>query len=278
MHMKPTDPHEHLSQIATLWTLVDQAHGQEATEATAARQRLLERYGGAVQKYLVGALRDPEAAHELTQEFAVRFMSGKYHGADRERGRFRNFVKGVLGHLIADHYRRRQAQPNALPLDGNEAKAPDFDPTAPDPLFVENWRQALLSRAWQALAEIEAETSQPFHTVMRLRVDQPDASSTEMAEHLSTRLGKPVTAAGVRQTLHRARDRFADLLLDEVVQTLGPSADEDLEQELIELNLLTYCQAALARRAKPLQESPHSAAITRGVPPPTAEPIRPDQS
>jgi RNA polymerase sigma-70 factor (ECF subfamily) len=246
--MRPNDPHQHLSQIATLWTLVDQAHGAEAEAVRAARQRLLERYGGAVSKYLLGALRDPEAAHELTQEFAVRFLSGKYQGAQRERGRFRNFVKGVLSHLIADHYRRRQAQPHAVPLEGEVAQAPDSDPSAPDPLFTENWRQALLSRAWEALAEVEAETGQPFHTVMRIRVDQPDATSDEMAQQLSARLSKPISAAGLRQTLHRARDRFADLLLDEVVQTLGPSATEDLEQELIELNLLTYCQAALARR------------------------------
>ncbi len=251
--MELSDPNHRLSQITTLWTMVDQAHGLDAAAVTSARQRLLERYGGAVKKYLLGALRDPEAADELTQEFALRFLAGKYQGADRERGRFRNFVKGVLGHLIADHFRRRQAQPGPLPLDGDFARAPGQDPADPDALFVETWRQALLGRAWQALAEVEAETGQPFHTVLRLRVDQPGLRSAQMAEQLSARLGKPASAAGVRQTLHRARDRFADLLLDEVVQTLGRSAAEDLEQELIELNLLTYCQAALGRRLDSLR-------------------------
>jgi DNA-directed RNA polymerase specialized sigma24 family protein len=246
--MEPTDPNQHLSQILTLWTVVDQAHGQDAEAVTAARQRLLQRYGGAVKKYLLGALRDPELADELTQEFALRFLAGKYQGVDRERGRFRNFVKGVLAHLIADHFRRRQAQPHLVPLDGEYAGTPGLDPAAPDALFMESWRQALLGRAWQALAEIEAETGQPFHTVLRLRVDQPDLRSAQMAEQLSAQLGKPVSATSVRQTLHRARDRFADLLLDEVVQTLGRSAAEDLEQELIELNLLTYCQSALGKR------------------------------
>jgi RNA polymerase sigma-70 factor (ECF subfamily) len=252
--MELPDPNQHLSQIPTLWTMVDQAHGHDAAAVTAARQRLLERYGGAVKKYLLGALRDTEAADELTQEFALRFLGGKYQGADRERGRFRNFVKGVLGHLIADHFRQRQAQPGPLPLDG-EARAPGHDPAEPDALFVETWRQTLLCRAWQTLAEVEAETGQPFHTVLRLRVDQPELRSAQMAEQLSARLGKPVSAAGLRQTLHRARDRFADLLLDEVVQTLGRSAAEDLEQELIELNLLTYCQEALGRRLDSLRRA-----------------------
>jgi RNA polymerase sigma-70 factor (ECF subfamily) len=236
--MPETNPDQHLSQIATLWTVVGQAHGADAAAVTAARQRLLQRYGGAVKRYLLGALRDPEAADELTQEFAVRFLEGKYQGADRERGRFRNFVKGVLAHLIADHYRRQQGRPRALPEEVEQARAPGGDPADPDPLFVESWRQALLGRAWQELAEVEARTGQPFHTVLRLRVDQPNLHSAELAERLSARLGKSVSAASVRQTLHRARDRFADLLLDEVVQTLGRSAEEDLEQELIELNLL----------------------------------------
>ena len=114
---------------------------------------------------------------------------------------------------------------------------------------MENWRQALLARAWQTLADSEAESGQPFHTVLRLRADQPDLRSAQMAELASTRLGRPVSAESFRQTLHRARDRFADLLLDEVAQTLGDSVDDDLEQELIDLNLLTYCQDALRRRA-----------------------------
>ena len=246
--MRPADPDPRLSQIMTLWSVVGQAHGPDAEAVAAAREQLLRRYGGAVRRYLLGALRDPEAADELAQEFAVRFLEGKYRGADPERGRFRNFVKGVLAHLIADHYRRRQAQPRHVPLNVEDVGAPYRDPADPDPLFVESWRQELLARTWQALADAEARTGQPFHTVLRLRVDQPDLRSAQMAEQLAARLGKPVSAAGVRQTLHRARDRFADLLLDEVAQTLGRSAVEDLEQELIDLDLLTYCQPALDRR------------------------------
>jgi RNA polymerase sigma-70 factor (ECF subfamily) len=242
------EPDQRLSQIGTLWSIVNRAGGPDDEDVTAARQRLLQRYGGAVKRYLLGALRDAEVADELTQEFALRFMDGKYSGVDRERGRFRGFIKGVLAHLIADHFRRLQARPRPLPLDGEQVSDSLADPAGPDPLFVENWRQALLARAWQALAEAEAETGQPFHTVLRLRADEPDLRSPQMAELVSARLGRTVSPESFRQTLHRARDRFADLLLDEVAQTLGESVDDDLEQELIELNLLTYCQEALRRR------------------------------
>lgn len=246
--MSACDPNQRLSQIATLWTIVGQAHGSDEAAAVAARRRLLERYGGAVKKYLLGALRDADAAEELTQDFALRLMDGKYRGADPERGRFRIFVKGVLGHVIVDFHRRRQVKPGPLPLDVEESQAPGRNPADTDPLFLENWRQAILGQTWQALADADAQTGQSFYAVLRFRADFPDLRSTEMAERLSAQLGKPLTAAGVRQTLHRARDRFAELLVEEVVQTLGPSAEEDLEQELIELNLLSYCQPALERR------------------------------
>src|SRR5262249_44107132 len=87
-----------LSRIETFWPVVTKAHGSSADAAAAARQ-LVQRYAQAVYRYLLGALRDADAADELTQEFALRFMRGALHGADPARGRFRDFVKGVLFHL-----------------------------------------------------------------------------------------------------------------------------------------------------------------------------------
>src|SRR5688572_21637287 len=96
-----------LSQISTLWSVVCGARVESPQECNAAVQQLLRRYGRAIHRYLLGALRDAEAADDLAQEFALRLIRGNLRGADPGRGRFRDFVKGVLGHLIADHHRRR---------------------------------------------------------------------------------------------------------------------------------------------------------------------------
>jgi RNA polymerase sigma-70 factor (ECF subfamily) len=69
-----------------------------------------------------------------------------------------------------------------------------------------------------------------------------------MAQRLTEQMGRPLTAAGVRQGLHRAREKFADLLLDEVAQSLDSPTIDNIEQELIELELLDYCRPALKRR------------------------------
>src|SRR5437868_2038378 len=98
-----------LSQIQTLWTVICRAHGDGPEEAVRAAQvQLMDRYGKVVQRYLLGALRDPHAAEELTQEFALRFVRGDLKGADRQRGRFRDFLKGTLFHLIGDFHRRKK--------------------------------------------------------------------------------------------------------------------------------------------------------------------------
>lgn len=63
---------DRLSRIDTLWSVVRRAQGGQSAEVSAARQLLLERYGGAVRRYLLGALRGDEAVADLFQEFALR--------------------------------------------------------------------------------------------------------------------------------------------------------------------------------------------------------------
>lgn len=241
--MNPTESTNHrLSTLQTNWSVLFQGQG-ESPEAVAAKRLLLERYMKAVRRYLIGAVRDIEVADELSQEFALRFMRGDLHRADRTRGRFRDFIKGVLFHLIADHYRQQKRTPAGLP-DGSIPDTQAIDPSEDDKLFVESWRREMLGLAWTALQKHQDETGQLYYTVLRHRANQPQQQSAEMSQHLSVELGKPVNAAWVRQTLHRAREKFADFLLQEVLETLREPSFDQLEQELIDIGLLEYCRPA----------------------------------
>ncbi|MFO0953889.1 MAG: sigma factor, partial [Isosphaeraceae bacterium] len=109
---------QHLSQITTAWTVLGQAHahvgGPDGTRSPRdlvqeqAQARLLRRYGAAVYRYLLASLRDQDAADELFQEFALRFIRGDFHRADQTKGRFRDFLKTALFRLIVDAQRRRR--------------------------------------------------------------------------------------------------------------------------------------------------------------------------
>jgi DNA-directed RNA polymerase specialized sigma24 family protein len=240
-HMAPAELDERLSRIATRWTVVFQAHGQAATAAEAARHRLMLRYSAAAYRYLLGAIRDPDVASDLCQEFAVRFLRGDFRRADPGRGRFRDYVKRALVHLVTDHHRARQAGPVQIAADAPEPAHTLGD----EPDFAEGWRQDVLDQTWKALAD----DNPTFHAALLLRIDNPDMQSPEMAERLTAELGKPMSPENVRKTLQRAQAKFADLLLDQVSDSLDDPAT-DLEAELRDLDLLKYCRSALERRKK----------------------------
>jgi RNA polymerase sigma-70 factor (ECF subfamily) len=237
---------QRLSRITTIWTLVRNAHGP-TPDASAAQQALLERYSGAAHRYLLGALRDADAAEELFQEFALRLVRGDFKNADPSCGRLRDFLKTALFHLIVDYQKGRQKRAQPLAEGTREpAVAPDLPES--EQRFLDSWRQELMERTWLALAELEKQTGQPSHTVLHLRTEHPLASSAELAERVGARLGKALTVDAVRQALHRAREKFTELLLQEVVVSLGNPSPEELEDELTQLGLLAYCRPALAKR------------------------------
>jgi DNA-directed RNA polymerase specialized sigma24 family protein len=241
-------PYQRLSVIPTLWSLVYRAHHGVAETEHAARQQLLDRYGEAVLRYLRKLLRDPDAVDEVFQEFAVRLLNGDLRGANPEHGRFSNFVKGTLFHLIANYRQQRRRWPGPLPGDAATLAA-DSQVADLDRAFVESWGDNLLARAWTALAQVETETGQPYYAVLRFRADHPEMRAPQLAEELTAQLDRAFTAAGVRQILHRARHKFAALLLDEAAHSLeNPTADK-LAEELAELGLLEYCRPALEQHS-----------------------------
>ena len=246
--MDSMNSNRHLSRISTLWTLVGLAHQGPCDEVRTAQQKLLDRYGGAIHRYLLGALRDADAAEDLFQEFAYHFLHGDFHGVDPQRGRFRDYVKGVLFHLVADYHRKRQRLPRQLVSEHSDPAANCEPDAEQEQAFLATWRDELLMRTWSALAAADEANGQSFHAVLRFRAEHPNLRSHEMAEKLSLLLGKPLTAAGVRKTLERARERFADLLLDAIADELCDPTVEHLEGELIDLNLLDHCRPALERR------------------------------
>jgi RNA polymerase sigma-70 factor (ECF subfamily) len=252
--MDPHDPNSRLSKIDTAWTMLYRAHQQQGSTAERARNALLLRYYGAVYRYLLGMVHDAAAAEELAQDFAVRFLRGDFGQADPQRGRFRDFLKAAVRYLAIDYWQRQKKEkdkgPRPLGEDAAATGPAAAEATDADPAFLTAWRETLLARTWNALAQFEDETGQPYHTVLRAKIDGQELRSAQLAEQLGARLGKTFTQLGVRQTLHRARQRFAALLVAEVAASLPSPDPELLEQELIDLELLDFCRPALPRRGR----------------------------
>ena len=244
--MQESEP-DRLSQLSTDWKALLAAHSQCTDAARASQYALVLRYCGAVYQYLLTATRDVHVADDLAQEFALRFVRGDFRRANAERGRFRDYVKSTLHHLLADHFRAKQRTP--LPLPSEEvlpSAGPISDSTSA--VFVRHWRQVLLDRTWQELQQIDREG---LFVALRWKATHPDGKSADGANEISTLLNRTITPAGFRQLLHRAREKFAELLLQEVEHSLETTEASAVEQELAELGLLDYCRPLLDREASP---------------------------
>lgn len=250
MTSEPPAGPSRLSRIETLWSVVHRAHQSSTESAREAQERLLEMYGGAIRRYLIGALKDVDQADELFQEFALKFVSGGFSTAAPEKGRFRSFVKTILYRMVAQHFReksRRREQGLPAETDGQATNEQLGDEA--DEAFLISWREQLLERTWGTLADHEASTGVPYHTVLAIRTSDPTLTSEELASKLTERLGKPIAPGAARVLVHRARDKFANFLIDVTAESLQTKDLADVESELIDLRLMVYCQGVFGQRS-----------------------------
>src|SRR5262245_8187580 len=232
--MHDEDGTQRLSDISTAWTALRQLHGGAGAEADEALALL-------VARYLARALGDAAEAEDLTQEFFVDLLQGRFRHADPGRGRFRDYVRTSLFHRVSRSQRRRRRRPATEADLGPGWDAALAGGAEAERLFNEGWADELLARAWDALRQARP----AGHALLRFKADHEELSSAQMAQALQGQLGPGLTAEGVRQRLHRARLRFAELLVADVARSLEPATPEAVEGELRELGLLEYCRRAL---------------------------------
>ena len=93
----------------------DEALMQEFQRGSrAAFEELFARYRKPLYGFFGRRLNNSERAEDLTQEFALRFIRGRFRQADPGRGRFRDYVKTSLFNLVEDYRRQERKQPRPL--------------------------------------------------------------------------------------------------------------------------------------------------------------------
>ena len=229
---------QRLASISTMWTVLREAHGEIPLQANRAQQVLLERYGNAIYRYILSAIRDPHIADDLTQEFAFRLVKGDFKNVDPSRGQFRKYLKTVLFRMVSEHRKNKAKEPRGQLFESQAIEVANADQPQTDQQWIESWRDELLARAWESLLANNA----VFYAVLKLKSENPKMGSAEMSERLTAQIMKPMSADNVRQNLRRARDQFAAYLIDGVAESLDDPSVDAVESELIDLQLLAYCR------------------------------------
>lgn len=203
--------------------------------------RFVMRYSQAIRAYLAAIFRDEEAAEEACQEFLAKFLGRGLESAVPDRGRFRDYLKISVRNTALAILRRKQEKPVDPAI--LETLATD---TA-DNAWIQEWQRVVLDKAWRQLEQHERTSPQGMHfTALTLAVDFPNETSEQLAVRATDQLQRPVNAAAFRKQLSRARQHFAQLIVEEVSQTLSSDVHRDLGEELAELGLLPYVKGQLA--------------------------------
>lgn len=243
----------HISRINTCWSNIADAHREEWSRVADAQRMLIERYSGAVYRYLLTALRNQDAADEVFQQFAMRVIQGGFRHARQDRGRFRDYLKGAIRRLIATYFRRKGRDPlNGMrDLDlGDDATPVDSGGENLEQSLNRSCREELLARAWEALRLDSLREDNFYYDILQLRTRHPHLPSQELASELAASVGlnKPLSASAARKTLQRSRMRFSELLLTEVAAMCGSLELDEIEAELLNLELHAYCRSSIRRR------------------------------
>jgi RNA polymerase sigma factor (sigma-70 family) len=220
----------------TRWSLVLTARG-ESPAAHEALEKLCRTYWRPIYSFVRRQGARPEEAEDLTQGFFALLLERRDLDAVRkEKGRLRSYLLTSLKHFLTNERHRATAIKRGeggqlVPLDAIGGQEPmDVVPgntLTADQIFERRWALTVLD---QVLARLEeqyraAGKMQLFDRLQKSFTDEPDSSSQVEIAH---RLG--ITENAVNQAFHRFRQRYRELLREEVAHTV--MVPVDIEDEL----------------------------------------------
>jgi RNA polymerase sigma-70 factor (ECF subfamily) len=238
--MSAGDPQPPRGFATTRWSLIAAARGADAPQAREALSQLCDAYWYPLYAYIRRRGHGADDAHDLTQEFFARLLERDFFGAaDPAKGRFRAFLLASCKHFLANEQSRAAARKRGggRPLaslhfdnaEGRYSREPSHDATA-DKLFERRWAVTLLDRALTRLREeFAARGKAPQFDRLRgfLVGDQNQGAQGAAAVELG------LSAGAVKVAVHRMRQRYRELLREEIGHTVeGP---EQIDEEIRDL-------------------------------------------
>ncbi|HEV2392448.1 MAG TPA: sigma-70 family RNA polymerase sigma factor [Verrucomicrobiae bacterium] len=222
--------------VSTRWSVVLKAGGGNSFQAQAALEKLCQAYWYPLYGYVRRRGYSPEDAQDLTQGFFARLLERNWvERADRQKGRFRSFLLSAMSHFLSDQWDKARAQKrgggqSAVPLQLDTAETrygyEPADSSTPEQSYDRRWSLALLEEVLrQVAAEYKLKGQEELFSKLHPclvgnRTEQPYAD-------LAGRLG--ISEGAVKTAVHRLRQRYRQLLRNEIAQTVANPAEVDEE-------------------------------------------------
>lgn len=216
--------------------MVVSAGRQSSPESNRALAALCETYWYPLYAYVRRRVSDVAEAHDLTQAFFCELLEKNYvEAADPARGKFRAWLITAFKHFLSKEWEKAKAQKRgggrlAISLDFAAADSHlNVEPATaltPDQYYDQQWALTLLNQIMEKLQfEFrEAGKSEQFEILKgHLIGDHSGATYAETAVVLG------MNEAAARKAASRMRQRYRELLREQIAQTVSDPEEVDDE-------------------------------------------------
>ncbi|MFK8114615.1 MAG: hypothetical protein AB8B91_20605 [Rubripirellula sp.] len=198
------------------WTKADSAAG------------FVLRYLVPMRRQLTKVLGSAEHADEALKLLLAHLVSVGF--GNQKQGRLRDFLlRGVRSAAKSHH--TELPEKDRPPLNLEEVTLESRE-------WLAYWRDGILERAWRALERQEhADSGSPVFTVLHCATSQPQATPAMLVVQIASETGVQLEEKLVAKTLPLSRALFAQLVADEVAETLENPTGADVKMEINLLGL-----------------------------------------
>ncbi|MCD6050864.1 MAG: hypothetical protein K0Q55_2267 [Verrucomicrobia bacterium] len=221
--------------VTTRWSVVLAAQDKASPDSAAAWETLCRTYWYPLYAYVRHQGHSPHDAQDLTQEFIARFLAKDYlKAADRDKGRFRTFLRVALKRFLLNEWDRvralkRGGGQSIVSFDTELAEAKyKTEPVGqpPDQVYEREWAMTLLQKT---MADLRAEYGKAGKTseYERLKTCLTAERGTIAYAQIACDLG--MSEGAVRVAVHRVRKRFRELFRAAVADTVSEASEVDHE-------------------------------------------------
>jgi RNA polymerase sigma factor (sigma-70 family) len=232
----PQTPEQGSVFATTHWSAVLSAKDEKSVHSVDALEVLCRTYWPPLYAYVRRRGYSPADAEDLTQAFFAWLLERNWlEKADQQRGRFRSFLLTSIGNFLANEWDKVRTQKRG---GGQIVSLQSGDPEtqclrepvnhfSPEQSFEWSWALTLLDKVMDRLrAEfVQGGKGEFFETLkpclLGERTTQPYAA-------LASELG--MTEGSVKVAAHRLRQRYRQLLRDEIGRTVTQT--EEVEEEM----------------------------------------------
>jgi len=221
----------------THWTVIRSAGENNSAQAVEALEKVCRTYWPPVQSFVRRQGYNEQDAQDLAQSFFAKLLEKNFwRRADPKKGRFRSFLLTALRQYLADDRDRARTakrgggvptisldeqSSDGKPIELLEANVPN------DQHFDREWAMAVLEQARSKLRQecVDSGKSAFFERVDLLGLNHQKSMTYG---ELAPQLGMSISA--LKSAVSRLRERYAELVREEIAQTV--SSPEELDNEI----------------------------------------------